>query len=156
VLLAPAQRPRGRLGPPTLVRGQQPLCQPHEGGEVRHLADRPPRAHPAQEKRLALVEVADAGEVALVEQGVGDLPVGSLPQAADGFIGVPAGAEQVGAEMVDERALPVGRHEVKFVQVIADGDGLRRVQHHPDQVGRPAARALVGTVHAPCAVHAQV
>ena len=66
------------------------------------------RSEPAQEEQVVGVLVADAGEVALVEQGDEDRHLGWREQAAAGLVGIPVGAEQVGAEVAD-RLLLVAR-----------------------------------------------
>ena len=42
--------------------------------------------HAAQKQRLAFIDVADAGDEALVEEDVGDLLIAARPHAADGFV----------------------------------------------------------------------
>src|SRR5262249_54737006 len=67
VLLAP---PRGVAGRAVAVGLQEPLGESGDARGVlgREGADGKPGSHPQQEAELALVDVADAGEVALVEQ----------------------------------------------------------------------------------------
>src|SRR6516225_911278 len=84
-LLAPPQAAGGDLAGPLLVRLQQPLGGAGQGTEVGHRAGRPPRVDPVQEQRFRLVDVADAGQVALVEQGLTDRPGRLAGQPAGGL-----------------------------------------------------------------------
>ena len=108
--------------------------------QVGDVGDPGPRVHAADEQRLDLVEVADAGEVALVDQGDADLLVGVLAQPAQRLVEVPVGAEHVGPEMADEPVLLGGGHHVDVVQPVADA---LPVVGGEDQRGRrrPARRA---------------
>ena len=74
-------------------------------GEVGDVADGRQRVHAAEEADLGLVDVADAGEVALLEQRVADRGVRVGPQVRQGHVGVPVGAEQVGSEVADQVVL---------------------------------------------------
>ena len=96
--------------------------------------------HAADEQRLDLVEVADAGQVALVDQRDADLLVGVLAQPAQRLVEVPVGAEDVGPEVADEPVLLGGGHDVDVVQPVADALPVVGGQ---DQRGRrrPARRA---------------
>ena len=58
--------------------------QPDRGGQI-HLADGRPRADAAQEAQLVHPQVAQPGEVPLVQQGGGDRSIGVGAQSANGF-----------------------------------------------------------------------
>ena len=57
---------------------------------------------PDRKQTFGLVDVAGAGDGALVEQGGADGPVGVGAEAAEGLDRVPVGAEDVGAEVADD------------------------------------------------------
>ena len=76
--------------------------------EAGYVGDRPPGREAGQEQHLGLVEVADAGQVALVEQGLADRATGVGEQPAHGFVGVPVRVEQVRAEVPDDARLVAG------------------------------------------------
>jgi len=124
--------------------------------QVTDLGDRRPRRDAAQEADLRLVEVADAREVALVEQRRRDRAVGIGGQAAHGLVGVPVRAEQVGAEVSDKVVLMSGRDEGDVVEVEADRGDALGLEDDPDRVSRSASPRLAGSEDAPRAVHAQV
>ena len=63
-------------GSPLDVLLQHQLGPSHQAAQVRYVADRRGRGDPADEAQLGGVHVADAGEVALVEQRLPDRPVG--------------------------------------------------------------------------------
>src|SRR5690606_31811888 len=84
----------------------QPRCP--VGGE---LSDGQPRGDAEQEAELALVHVADAGEVALVQQGLADRAVRVLEEVGQRQVRVPVGAEEVGAEVADGPVLVGGAQE---------------------------------------------
>src|SRR5580704_4109910 len=71
-LFAPAGVARGDLAAPLLVRVEQPARQLRHGTEIRDAADWLPWVDAAQEQHLGLVDVADAGQIGLVEQGLAD------------------------------------------------------------------------------------
>src|SRR5215468_2557 len=111
-LLAAPAGARGDLAEPVLVRLEQPLGKADQRGQVGDLTDRAPRADAAQEQRLRLVHVADAGQVALVEQGLADRPGRVRTQPALRLRRVPVRAEQVGAEVADRAALGGGGQDL--------------------------------------------
>ena len=76
-------------------------------GRRVEVGGRGPRVDAFEEEGLRGVEGADAGEVALVEQGGADRHRAGV-QPAGGLTGVPVGAEDVGAEVADQAGL-VGR-----------------------------------------------
>src|SRR3954447_26237859 len=73
-----------------------------ESPRIRDAVDAGPRVHPLDEQDLGLVEAADAGEVALVEDGLADRPLGLAQQIPDRQLGIPIGAEEIGAEVTDQ------------------------------------------------------
>ena len=79
---------------------------------------------PAQEAEFGLVDVADSGEVALVQQGLAEGASGVGEEPALGFGGVPVGAEQVGAEVADGRRLLGGAQQFEHGEAVADGGAV--------------------------------
>ena len=123
-------------------------------GDVGHPG---PGVDAADEQRLDLVEVADPGQVALVEHRDADLLVGVLAAAgaaprrgpsrararrARG--GRPAGPRRSVGTMLD------------VVQPVADALPVVGGQHHADVVAGPAAPLRAGPVDVPAAVHPEV
>src|ERR1035441_7145353 len=104
-LLAAAKVAGGRLFPAVLVRTQQTLGQLDDRVQISNVADWPPRVEAAQEQHLGLIQVADPGQVPLVEECLADRAVGACPEAALGLRGIPVGAEQVRAGMADPASL---------------------------------------------------
>ena len=91
-----------------------------------------PRVDALQEQRLAGPHRADAGEVALVEQGGADAgPV----QVGDGLLLVEVGAEDVRAEVADQGALLAGADEVEHAQPQPGRRPLLGDQQRADVVG---------------------
>ncbi len=109
---APLPPARGDLADPVLVRVKQPAGQADQRIEVAAAADRLPWAYPAQEEHLAFIKVADAGQVSLVEQCLGDGPGRVPPQAADCLRGVPVRAKQVGAQVADQAVFLARRQDL--------------------------------------------
>ena len=84
------------------------------GRDRRTVADRRPRIDAADEQHLGLVQVADAGQVALIEQRLADRRIGLRAQPARrAAAGVPVRAEQVGAEVADQLGLVGGRRSAR-------------------------------------------
>ena len=110
-----------------------------------------------QEQDLALEDVADAGQGALVEQGFGDRHGGAGLQAFDGRVGVEGRVEQVGAELLQGRVEDHGAlvHQLDHRRVEAHDDVLGHLQ---DDARLPGglAPALAMRVAVPGARHAQV
>ena len=100
-----------------------------EGGSVR------PRVDALQEQRLTGPHRADAGEVALVEQGRAD----RAGEIGDGLLLVEAGTEDVRAEVADEGALLAGADEVEHAQPEPGRRPLLGDQQSPDVVGAASA-----------------
>ena len=110
------------------------------------------------EAALALPQVADARDRALVEQGVADRPrrvVGA--QAREEAPLVELGREDVGAEPGDAlvEAHARGGHELEHGPVELHDRVAARAQHEP-RAPRRAAPALALAIDAPRAGHAQV
>ena len=97
--------------------------------------DRGLRVHTADEAQLGGVHVADAGEVALVEQRVAQRAVRLGQQAAYGLVGVPVGAEQVRAEVTDGRLLGVALEELDDAEREAHRDLVGGGEDDPGLVG---------------------
>ena len=91
----------GDLAGALFIRLQQLPGQFHQFGQLIDLANRAPWANPAKEQRLGLVDVADAGQVALVEQRLADGLARIGGQPADRLGCVPVRAEQIRAEVAD-------------------------------------------------------
>src|SRR4051794_33758616 len=89
-------------GDPVLVGLEQSLGLLHDQGQVGNGRDRRQRVDPAEEAQLGLVDVAHAGQVALLEKRVADRGVGAGAQVGQRELGVPVRPEQVGAEVADE------------------------------------------------------
>ena len=98
----------------------------HERRQVGDVGDAGPRVDAADEQGLDLVEVADAGQVALVEDRDADLLVGVLPEPAQRLVEVPVGAEDVGPEVADQPVLVGRRDDLDVVQPVADAFARRR------------------------------
>ena len=124
-------------------------------GQVGDIADGTPRPDAAQEQRLGLVHVADAGKIALVEQRVGNRSIRRRGQIRNRARCIPIRTEEIGPEMVDKRVLVGGRDERDVVQVITHGSDLAGLQDDPDRVRR-APPAFTRPERTPGAVHPQV
>ena len=81
---------------------------------------------------------------------------GSREEVAQGPVGVPVGAQQVGAEVADGPVLVGGAQQFQDGEAVADGGVGGGAEDRPDLVGGAAAPALAGGVHLPGAVHPQV
>ena len=138
------------------VRAHQRAGALDQRGQVGDVGHPRPRVHAADEQRLDLVEVADAGEVALVDQRDADLLVGVLAHPAERLLEVPVRARHVGPEVTDQAVLLRGGHEVDVVQPVTDALPVVGRQDHPDVVGGPAVPLRAGPVDVPAAVHAEV
>ena len=134
-------------------QGPCALDQRPEIGDVGHPR---PRVDAADEQRLDLVEVADPGQVALVDESDPDLLVGMVAQPAERLVEVPVRTEDVGPEVADQPVL-VGRgDDVDVVQAVADALPLVGGQHQADVVRRAAVPAGARSVDVPAAVHPEV
>jgi len=120
------------------------------------VCDRCPGRDALQEQRLDAVEVAESGEVALVEQGQAHLTewVGTKPAYRFGL--VEAVVKHIRTQVAHDRVLVRGQEQVDDGKPVADGDPGHRPQHDPDLVVRPAAPPLVGRVEVPRAVHPEM
>ncbi len=98
---------------PFLVRVKQPVPNLHKSGKVVDRPDRPRRVNPAQEQRFRHIDSPEARQVPLVEQRLADGPIGLPGKARHGGRRVPAGAEQVGAEMPGDLVFPRGRQYLR-------------------------------------------
>lgn len=127
------------------------------GGEVLgEGADGDPGGDPEQEAELALVDIADTGEIALVQEGLAEGTGGVAQEVGEGPVGVPVRAEQVGAEVADGVVFVGGADQLQYGEAIADGRAVGVAQDRADLVCRAAAPALAVGVHLPGAVHPQV
>src|SRR5580704_11740455 len=118
--LAPAPAARGDLADPVLVRLQQAAREFGHGAEIRDVAGWLPRVDTPQEQHLGLVQIADPGQVALVEQGFADRPAGFGGQPPDRLGAVPVRAEQVGSQMPGDLRLLAGPDQLDDSELIAD------------------------------------
>ena len=89
-------------------------------GQPVDRADRLVRRHADDERQLDGVDVAEPGDVALVEQGAGERLVGPLGEAVEDLVEVRLlGAAQVGAEVADDAVLLGRRHDAEHRHVEA-------------------------------------
>src|SRR6266542_1523404 len=144
------------LRPAAPVRGEQQVGEPHQRLQILHFGHSGPGGEAAQVQDLALVQVADAGEVGLVEERLGDRGRRVGGDAAYRLGRVPVRTEEVGSEVPDAGVLLVGRYQREVVHVVPDRRDTGRAQHHPDQVGRTGGPSLAGAEDPPLPVHAQV
>jgi hypothetical protein len=155
VLPAPGAAGRALLGVVPVGQHQGPGLR-DDGLEVLDVGDPGPRVHPAEEERLDLVEVADPGQVPLVEDRHPDLLVRLCPQPAQRLVEVPVRAEDIGPEMPDQPVLVGGRHDLDVVQAVPDALPPVVGEHHADVVGRTPAPLRSRSVDVPAAVHAEM
>ncbi len=95
-----------------------------------------------QEAGLAAVDVADAGQVALVQQGHADGNVRGREQPPFGLGRIPVRAQQVRAEVPHDGVLLVGADHLQDAQGEPDGVGRGGAQHAPGgEAGLPPAAA---------------
>ena len=134
---------------------EQAVGQVDERRQV-DLAHRRPRRAPAQEAQLVGPEVADAGQVALVEQRRGERAARVGRQPPHRLGGVPAGAEQVGPEVADDVVLAVGAQQLDDRHVQRVGGGPVGGQHDAHALVEVAGQPLAGADHGPAAGHPQV
>ena len=112
------------------------------------------RGDAADEQEFVRVDVAEAGDVPLVEESdVRGARVGRDP--SHGLRRVPVGTEQVGAEVSDDPILVGGRQHLDHREVEPDGVGTRDPDDRP-RLERRTAPPLAGTVHVPPALHLEV
>ena len=170
-LIVAPQRGHGRpthavdRGPARLEAVARGLLHPRsreadhpQGLVVGDLARGAPRIDRGVEAALALPQVADARDRALVEQRVADRPrrvVGA--QAREEALLVEVGGEDVGAEPGDAlvEAHARGRHELEHGPVELHDRVAGGAQHEP-RPARRAAPALAIAVDPPRAGHAQM
>ena len=80
VLLTSMPVAGGDVAGALLVRVEQAPGQLRYRAEVSHAADGLPRVDAAKEQHFGLVDIADAGQVALIEQCLGDAALRLAPQ----------------------------------------------------------------------------
>ncbi len=124
--------------------------------QIVHVGDRRPRIDALDEQGLGFVHVADSSQVALIQQGQPDLPVGILPQPPDGLGGVPVRAEQVRAEMSHQLTFVGAAHQHDVVHAVAGRPPLGVAQQHAHHVLREPRWPPARRPDAPRSVHAQV
>ena len=135
---------------------QAAASQGDEGGHV-DLADGGPGARPAQEAELVDPQVAEAGQVPLVEQRGSDRSAGLGLEAPDRLRRVPVGAERVRTEVADRVGLLRGRQDLDDRQV----EPVRRrrviqLEEHAHLVHQPPGQPLARAHHRPAARHLEV
>src|SRR5215469_8126743 len=137
-----------------LVRFQQPPCEFDDRLEIARGADRPRRAEATQEQDFGLIEVADAGQIGLVQQRLADRPPGRGAQPAYGLGGVPVVAQQVRTQMADHALFRSGRQDLDDSQLVPDGLPFGILEYQPDPV--IARRRVLRGPDPPGTVHPQV
>src|SRR5579859_4618893 len=134
VLFAAPGHARGDDAEPFLVGIQQSVAEFYKGTQVRYLSDRPPRAEAPEEQHFCSKNIADPGEVALVEQGLADRAGRVGAQAAFGLGRVPVRAEQVRAEVTDHGVLAGRGQDLHDAQLVAHRLPFAVRQDQPDPV----------------------
>lgn len=115
--------------------------QPGEGS-VGEGADGEPGGDAGQEAQLASVDIADAREVALVQEGLAEGAVRGGEEAFHGEVEVPVRSQQVRPEVADGLALLAGAQEFEDGEAVADGGVVGVGQDRADLVTGAAAPAL--------------
>jgi hypothetical protein len=125
------------------------------------------RIDPRDEENLGLEDVADAGDDALIQQGVADRVAASRAEPADDLQSIERlatwtwRAARIGEQIRTERShLPVTRQRPRRQQlgdrhVEADRDGVARADQHAHLARRPLP-AGAGRIDVPAAVHPHV
>lgn len=127
----------------------------HHGAQVGHVGDRRGGVDAGQETGLAAVDVADAGEVALVQQGYADGNVRRRAQPPFGLLHVPVRTQEIRPEMADDGILVSGPDHLQDAEGKADGIRGGSAEHAPGSEPRftpPSA----GRVDLPRTLHLQV
>ena len=152
----PAAAPvaRGDRAAAVLVGVEQPLGQGHELGQRLDVGDRAPGADAAQEQRLGPVNRAEAGQVALVQQGLADGPVRAGLQPPYRLGRIPAGTEQVGTEMAHYAFLVVTRQDLDHAEQVPERLPGVVGQDEPDPV--ITRQVVAGRADPPGSLHPQV
>jgi len=109
--------------------------------------------HADQERQFAGIDVADPSEVSLIEQGLRDGSTAITQQIADGQVGVPVLAQQVGPEVTDHGVLARGGEEIDGRQQMPNRPPPLSCQHEAHCVPHPPG---LGVFDAPGAIHAQM
>lgn len=134
---------------------EEPLGQSDQGGHVLNSLDRCPWIEPAQEADLAAVDVANAGEVPLVEERFAHGALGAGSEAAHGLIGVPVVPEEIGTQMPDDARFVLRLQEVDHGEPKPHCHALGRAEHDPRLVAW-SPPALAGLIHVPLSIHSKV
>ena len=141
------------------VRSQEPSRRGHEARDLfvgQHF-DLRERTDRAREQNLGLVDIADPGEDALVQQDVGDLAAGALTDTADRLDAV----EVIGKKVRTEPPQLVVAPQVLDLQHLRDRDveahGNKVFGRHndPHRSAGPLP-ALAGAIDVPAAIHPHV
>jgi hypothetical protein len=138
------------------IGADQPLRGRDELAQVGDVRDARPRIDPLDEQRLGLVEVADAGQVALIEQRLADRDVRLRVEPAQHLVDVPVGAEQVRAEVTDELVLVRRHDDPQIMHAIARREPGGIADPRADHVLGVTVRTPAGRHQVPRAVHPQV
>ncbi|BAS07271.1 hypothetical protein AHiyo4_06930 [Arthrobacter sp. Hiyo4] len=134
---------------------QQLLGIGHQGPEVVDSRDRSRRMQTGQEAGLAAVDVADARQVALVQQGDADGHVGCHTDPPLRFGRVPVRTQQVRTQVAHDAVLVRGADHFQDAKRESDGVRCRRAQNAPGGESRlPPAPS--GRIDLPGAFHLQV
>ena len=134
VLFAAPRDTRGDDAGPLLVRLQQPSAEFYEGVQVRHVAHRPPGVDALEEQHFCSKNIADPGQVALVQQRLADRPARAGAEPAGRLGEVPVLAEQIGPEVADHGVLPAGGQDLHDAELVTDRLPGCVGQNEPDAV----------------------
>lgn len=135
---------------------QESLGEGDKAFWITRAADRRPWGDPTQEAQLAGVDIADSGEVALVEQRLTDGPKGIGQQPTPGLVPIPVRAEEIRPEMAHGLLLIMGMEHLQHGQSVADGDPVGGPQDGPDLPMGSTAPVFGGAINVPGAVHTQM
>jgi hypothetical protein len=153
-LLAAAPVAGGDLADPVFVRVQQAAREFGHRPEVRDGAGRLPRVDAAQEQHLGLIQVADAGQAALIEQRLADGAARFGGQPPYRFGAIPVRAEQIWPQVPGDLILVAGANQLDHAELITDRLPGIVGEHQPDLVA--VLDLLGGPPDSPAAVHAEM
>ena len=115
---------------------------------VVDILHRSKRIHATDEKRFRFVDVADAGDHALIEEDIADFLVRLLADASQSLIDIERFAEEIGTVRGNRAEFGDRNVEADRFEVVSGNE-----QAH---VVAPLAPALAGAIQVPTAVHPQM